>query len=57
MTYFKLVNITRFYFDFDEDCRTGCLLNLAFQDVPNEEAEKYENKLKEKGIQYVKVLL
>ena len=50
-------NITRFYFDFDEDCRTGCLLELAFEDVKNSEVEEYEKKLKERDVQYIKISL
>ena len=52
-----VANITRFYFDFDEDCRTGCTNNLAFEDVPNEEADEYEDKLKEQNIQYTRIVL
>jgi hypothetical protein len=52
-----VANITRFYFDFDEDCRTGCTNNLAFEDVLNEEADEYEEKLKEQSIQYTRIVL
>jgi len=49
--------ITRFYFDFDEDCRTGCLLELAFEDIDNADVKEYEQKLKEKDVQYIKIPL
>lgn len=52
-----VANITRFYFDFDEDCRTGCINDLAFEDIINEEADQYEEKLKENNIQYLKIVL
>lgn len=50
-------NLTRFYFDFDEDCRTGCMAELAFEDVENSEVEEYEKKLNEKNVQYIKIPL
>jgi len=52
-----VANITRFYFDFDEDCRTGCVNDLAFEDVLNEEADEYEANLKEQNIQYTRIVL
>lgn len=48
-------NLTRFYFDFDEDCRTGCLNNLAFEDVETIEADAYEEELISKDIPYTRI--
>jgi hypothetical protein len=48
-------NLTRFYLDFDEDCRTGCVANLAFEDIETIEADGYEATLKEKDIPYLRV--
>ena len=49
------INLTRFYFDFDEDCRTGCVNNLAFQDVETLEADEMEEDLKTQNINYIRV--
>ncbi len=49
------IDLTRFYYDFDDDCRTGCLLNLAFEDVERKEADQFERDLKEKEISYLRV--
>lgn len=49
------INLTRFYFDFDEDCRTGCVNNLAFQDVETVEADEMEEDLKVQNINYIRV--
>ena len=48
-------NLTRFYYDVDEDCRTGCLNNKTFDDVETVEADAYEAELKEKEIDYIRV--
>jgi len=48
-------NLSRFYFDFDEDCRTGCLNNLAFEDVETIEADAYEKELQSKNIPYTRI--
>ena len=48
-------NLTRFYYDFDEDCRTGCMANLAFEDVETIEADEFEKKLKKEEISYLRV--
>jgi hypothetical protein len=48
-------NLTRFYFDFDDDCRTGCLNGLAFVDMETIEADEYENELREQEIGYTRV--
>lgn len=49
------ISLTRFYFDFDEDCRTGCFSDLAFQDVETVEADEMEEDLKSQGITYIRV--
>jgi hypothetical protein len=48
-------NLTRFYFEFDEDCRTGCFEGLSFIDVETIEAEQYENDLKSQEIAYTRI--
>lgn len=48
-------NLTRFYYDFDEECRTGCLSQLAFEDVETVEADQFEVKLKEQDINYLRI--
>lgn len=49
------INLTRFYFDFDEDCRTGCFSDLAFQDIETIEADEMEEDLKAQNINYIRV--
>lgn len=49
------INLTRFYLDFDEECRTGCVNNLAFQDVETLEADEMEEDLKAQNINYIRV--
>jgi hypothetical protein len=49
------INLTRFYFDIDEECRTGCVNNLAFQDVETGEADEVEEDLKVQNINYIRV--
>ena len=48
-------NLTRFYFDFDDDCRTGCFKDLAFEDVETIEADDYETDLQKKEISYTRI--
>jgi hypothetical protein len=48
-------NLTRFYFDFDDEYRTGCLANLAFKDVETIEADDYEKELQSQEIAYTRV--
>jgi hypothetical protein len=48
-------NLTRFYFEFDEDCRTGCFEGLAFEDVETIEADEYESGLQQKEIAYTRI--
>jgi hypothetical protein len=48
-------NLTRFYFDFDDDCRTGCFEGLSFLDVETIEADQYENELKSQDIAYTRI--
>jgi hypothetical protein len=48
-------NLTRFYFDFDDDCRTGCLEGLSFVDVETIEADEYETDLQRQDISYTRI--
>jgi hypothetical protein len=49
------IKLTRFYLDFDEECRTGCTTNLAFIDVDTGEADETEADLKEQNVSYIRV--
>lgn len=48
-------NLTRFYFEFDDDCRTGCFEGLAFEDVETIEADEYEKDLQNQDILYTRI--
>jgi hypothetical protein len=48
-------NLTRFYYDVDEDCRTGCFNSKVFDDVETIEADAFEKKLKSQDIEYLRV--
>lgn len=48
-------NLTRFYFEFDDDCRTGCFEGLAFEDVETIEADEYESCLQQQEISYTRI--
>jgi hypothetical protein len=48
-------NLTRFYYDLDEDCRTGCLSNLAYEDIETVDADEFEKKLKKEDIPYTRI--
>ncbi len=48
-------NLTRFYYDFDEDCRTGCFQGKVFDDVETIEADAFEQELISKDIFYTRV--
>jgi hypothetical protein len=48
-------NLTRFYYDIDEDCRTGCFNGKIFDDVETIEADAFEAKLKSRDIYYTRV--
>lgn len=48
-------NLTRFYFEFDEDCRTGCFEGLSFLDVETIEADQYENELQSQDVSYTRI--
>jgi hypothetical protein len=50
-----VANLTRFYYDFDEDCRTGCFVNLSFEDIETTEADLFEAKLRERGVNYTRI--
>jgi hypothetical protein len=47
--------LTRFYFNVDEDSRTGCFENKAFEDVETVEADLFENDLKLQAIPYTRI--
>ena len=46
--------ITRFYYDVDEEVRTGCFSGKVFEDVDKSKADEYEEHLKLKGIEYTR---
>lgn len=48
-------NLTRFYYDVNEDCRTGCFNGKIFDDVETVEADAFEEKLKLQDIEYIRV--
>ena len=48
-------NLTRFYFDFDDERRTGCFSNLSFEDVETIEADAYEDQLRSDDIPYTRI--
>lgn len=48
-------NLTRFYFDVDDEVRTGFLNSLAFEDVETLEADAYEEDLQSKDIVYLRI--
>ena len=48
-------NLTRFYFDFVDECRTGCLANLAFKDIETIEADAYEKELQSQEVIYTRI--
>jgi len=48
-------NLTRFYLDVDDDCRTGCLNGKVFEDVETIEADQFEKRLQEEKISYIRV--
>ena len=48
-------NLTRFYLDVDDDCRTGCLNGKVFEDVETTEADDLEKRLQQEEISYIRV--
>ena len=54
-TSYMACRLTRFYYDFDEECRTGCLENLAFEDVCLEDADEFEKNLQLQEIPYTRI--
>ena len=48
-------NLTRFYLDFDQECRTGCLNGKAFEDVEKSEADAMEERLQQEEISYIRI--
>ena len=52
------IDLTRFYFDLDEDCLTSeCLLGFACQDVSKTDADMYEQELQSLQILYTRIEL
>lgn len=49
------VSISRFYYDFDDECRTGCLSELAFEDIETDQADEFEATLTERNISYLRI--
>lgn len=48
-------NLTRFYLDTDEDCRTGCLNGKVFEDIETIKADQFEKRLQTEEISYIRV--
>lgn len=48
-------NLTRFYLDTDEECRTGCLKGKAYEDVETIDADEFEKRLQAEEISYIRV--
>lgn len=49
------INLTRFYYDVDGDCRTGCFNGKVFEDIETIEADAHEKELQLKDIEYIRV--
>jgi hypothetical protein len=48
-------NLTRFYFDFDEEYPLDCLVNLSFKDMDTIEADEYEKELQSQDVPYTRI--
>lgn len=48
-------NFTRFYFDVDPECRTGCLNDKVIEDVEKSKADAMEERLQQEEISYIRV--
>lgn len=48
-------NLTRFYYDVNDDCRTGCFNGNVFDDIETIEADAFEDRLKSQNIEYIRV--
>ena len=49
------INLTRFYYDIDDENRTGLLNQCAVDDVETIEADAFELELQSKNIEYIRV--
>lgn len=49
------INLTRFYYDIDDEKRTGLLNQRIFDDVETTEADAFESELQSKDIEYIRV--
>lgn len=49
------INLTRFYYDVDEDCRTGCFNGRVYEDIETLDADQHEEQLKLDDIIYIRV--
>jgi hypothetical protein len=49
------INLTRFYYDIDDEQRTGLLNQSIFDDVETTEADAFESELQSKDIEYIRV--
>jgi hypothetical protein len=49
------INLTRFYYDIDDEKRTGLLNQQVFDDVETIEADAFELGLQSKDIEYIRV--
>jgi hypothetical protein len=49
------INLTRFYYDIDDEERTGILNQRVFDDVETIEADAFELELQSKDIEYIRV--
>jgi hypothetical protein len=49
------LHLTRFYFDFHEECPPGCFVNLSFKDVETIEADEYEKELQSQKVPYTRI--
>ena len=50
-----MVNLVRFYFDTDEECRTGCFDGKPIEDVDADKADDFEQYLIDQKIGYIRI--
>lgn len=51
----KSKHFARFYFETDNDCRTGCFSDKPVQDLEVEDADAYEAELIARNIDYIRI--
>ena len=49
------INLTRFYYDIDDEERTGLLNQCVVDDIETIEADTFELELQSKDIKYIRV--